>query len=216
MSRTFSKLLLTLAIVALPVQASQVSLAPAVMQAPANAHTQALSVSNLSDTPVRFQVEVRSWSQVDGKDVSEPTRAAMATPRIVEIPAGGTRAINLARLEGTGTAYFRLVLRQLPIADQPKNTLAFIAHHNLSVAFEDTTKEAPTLEATSAPGGYLLTNTGGTAARVSAMGPEGGKPWNQGALGWVLPGQSKFFAAPKQVPVLSVRLLAQTVSLQVR
>lgn len=227
MPTLFSKLVFALAFAALPALANvpspanqalapQISLAPAVLQAPGNATTQSVSVRNLGKTSIRFQVEVRSWTQTGGKDLSQPTRAAFASPRIVEIPAGSTRAINLSRLGGTGPAYFRLLLRQLPVAGQPKGTLDFLTNHNLSVAFEDTSKEVPPLEARSAPGGYMLTNTGRTATRVSALGPEGAKPWSQGTLGWVLPGQSKFFAAPAVVPVLSVRLLTQTVSLRVQ
>lgn len=197
-------------------QSPQVGLAPVVLIAPTQVRTQSLTISNPSTRAQRFQVEVLAWSQVDGKDRAEPTRDAMATPRIVEVPAGESRNINLVRLKGTGAAYFRLALRQLPDPDQTRNTLALITHHNLSVAFEDTTKTAPQLEAKAVPGGYLLTNRGRSAARLTALGPQGGKPWQTGALGWVLPGQSKFFQAPAQVSVLTVQVLDQALTVQVQ
>jgi fimbrial chaperone protein len=216
-SKLFSKLFLSIAFAAaLPASATQVSLSPVVLEAPVGARAQALSVKNPGKAPVRFQVEVLAWTQVDGKDGTAPTRAVMASPRIVEIPAGGTRAINVARLSGSGPAYFRLVLRQLPTADQPKGTMAFLTHHNLSVAFEDPTRVLPALEVKSAPGGYLFTNRGQRSARLSAVGPEGAKPWREGPIGWVLPGQSKFVEAPASVASLSVRVNGQTISLPVQ
>lgn len=197
-------------------RAPQVVLAPVILEAPTRARTQSLAISNPSAKALRYQVEVLAWSQVDGKDQATPTRDAMATPRIVEVPAGETRNINLVRLQGSGAAYFRLMVRQLPDPEQPKNTLALITHHNLSVAFEDASKAPPALEAKAVPGGYLLTNRGNAAARLTALGPQGGTPWRTGALGWVLPGQAKFFQAPDQVPLLAVQVQGQTLTLQVQ
>ena len=52
------------------------------------------------------------------------------------------------------------------------------------------TTEATTADLLTADG-LLLTNTGSTAARLTAVGPQGMPAWREGALGWVLPGQSK-------------------------
>ncbi|MGW6163715.1 hypothetical protein, partial [Bacillus altitudinis] len=49
----------------------------------------------------------------------------------------------------------------------------------------------PVLTARFTADGLLLTNTGSTAARLTAVGPQGMPAWREGALGWVLPGQSK-------------------------
>lgn len=217
MSNFFSNLFLALALIAaVPAAATQVSLSPVILEAPAAARAQAVSIHNPGKTAVRFQVEVLAWTQEGGKDATAPTSAVMASPRIVEIPAGGTRAINVARVRGSGPAYFRLMLRQLASPDQPKGTMAFLTNHHLPVAFEDATLGVPALEVQRAPGGYRFTNRGQRSARLSALGPAGGKPWLEGPLGWVLPGQSKVVEAPAAAAALSVRVNGQTMTLQVQ
>ncbi|CEH59879.1 conserved hypothetical protein [Xanthomonas citri pv. citri] len=59
------------------------------------------------------------------------------------------------------------------------------------MGFEDAKAGPPVLTARLTANGLLLTNTGPTAARLAAVGPQGMPAWREGALGWVLPGQSK-------------------------
>ncbi|MFE7603533.1 hypothetical protein, partial [Streptomyces sp. NPDC057494] len=95
------------------------------------------------------------------------------------------------RTQGIGTpGYYRVLLRQLP---QPSTAgqVQLLIHQNLPVGFEDAKAGPPVLRARFTAKGLLLTNFGPTAARVTAVGPQGMPAWREGALGWVLPGQSK-------------------------
>lgn len=177
---------------AAPAWAGNVSLFPTSIVAPALEKAGAVTLENHGDTPERFQVTVLDWSQdSSGQDVTSPAKAVIAAPSIVEIPPGSRRAVRLVRTQGVGTpAYYRVLLRQLP---QPSTAgrVQLLIHQNLPVAFEDVKPGLPVLTAHFTADGLLLTNTGPTAARLTAVGPQGMPAWREGALGWVLPGQSK-------------------------
>ncbi|MFW9374652.1 molecular chaperone [Xanthomonas perforans] len=177
---------------AVPAWAGNVSLFPTSIVAPAGQKSGALTLENHGKTPERFQVTVLDWSQdPSGQDVTSPATAVLAAPSIVEIPPGARRAVRLVRTQGVGTpGYYRVLLRQLP---QPSTAVQvqLLIHQNLPVGFEDAKAGPPVLRARFTADGLLLTNTGSTAARLTAVGPQGMPAWREGALGWVLPGQSK-------------------------
>ncbi|HDS1654373.1 TPA: molecular chaperone [Stenotrophomonas maltophilia] len=177
---------------AVPAWAGNVSLFPTSIVAPAGEKSGALTLENHGETPERFQVTVLDWSQdPSGQDVTGPAKAVIAAPSIVEIPPGSRRAVRLVRTQGVGTpGYYRVLLRQLP---QPSTAgqVQLLIHQNLPVGFEDAKAGPPVLMARFTPDGLLLTNTGSTAARLTAVGPQGMPAWREGALGWVLPGQNK-------------------------
>ena len=135
---------------------------------------------------------VLDWSQdPSGQDVTSPATTVLAAPSIVEIPPGSRRAVRLVRTQSVGApGYYRVLLRQLP---QPSTAgqVQLLIHQNLPVGFEDAKAGPPVLTARFTADGLLLTNTGSTAARLTAVGPQGMPAWREGALGWVLPGQSK-------------------------
>ncbi|MBH1713979.1 molecular chaperone [Stenotrophomonas maltophilia] len=176
---------------AVPAWAGNVSLFPTSIVAPAGEKSGALTLENHGKTPERFQVTVLDWSQDAGQDVTSPATAVLAAPSIVEIPPGSRRAVRLVRTQGVGTpGYYRVLLRQLP----PPSTagrVQLLIHQNLPVGFEDAKAGLPVLKARFTADGLLLTNTGPTAARLTAVGPQGLPAWREGALGWVLPGQNK-------------------------
>jgi len=177
---------------AAPAWAGNVSLCPTSIVAPAGEKAGALTLENHGETPERFQVTVLDWSQdPSGQDVTGPAKAVIAAPSIVEIPPGSRRAVRLVRTQGVGTpGYYRVLLRQLP---QPSTAgqVQLLIHQNLPVGFEDAKAGPPVLRARFTADGLLLTNTGSTAARLTAVGPQGMPAWREGALGWVLPGQNK-------------------------
>lgn len=177
---------------ATPAWAGNVSLFPTSIVAPAGEKAGALTLENHGNAPERFQVTVLDWSQdPSGQDVTSPAKAVLAAPSIVEIPPGSRRAVRLVRTQGVGTSgYYRVLLRQLP---QPSTAgrVQLLIHQNLPVGFEDAKAGLPVLKARFTADGLLLTNTGPTAARLTAVGPQGMPTWREGALGWVLPGQSK-------------------------
>lgn len=179
-------------LLAVPASAGNVSLFPTSIVAPAGEKAGALTLENHGETPERFQVTVLDWSQdPSGQDVTSPAKAVIGAPSIVEIPPGSRRAVRLVRTQGVRTpGYYRVLLRQLPRPSMA-GRVQLLIHQNLPVGFEDAKAGPPVLRARFTADGLLLTNTGPTAARLTAVGPQGMPAWREGALGWVLPGQSK-------------------------
>lgn len=179
---------------ALPTQAwaqpQGVSLFPVTLIAPAESRSQAVTLTNHGDQPIRYQVDAYRWTQTGGVDHHEATSDVLATPAIVEVPAHGSRVVRAMRVQGQGSAYYRLMIRELPAPLGEGSGVRMPVNHNLALAFEASSSTSPPLTVRAQAGGYLLTNTGTTAARLTAIGAPGQDPWRQGALGWVLPGSS--------------------------
>lgn len=154
--------------------------------------SQAVTLTNSTDKTTRYQADVYRWEQVDGRHVHAPTTDVLAAPALVEIPPHSTRVVRVIRVAGQGTAYFRLLLRELP---QPSNgsegsQVHMPLNHNLALAFEPSATVSPQVSAQALANGYLLHNAGDSAARLTSIGPDGSAAWRTGALGWVLPGSS--------------------------
>lgn len=192
MKKFFSISMLLACALQLPVfaQSQNVSIFPVTLVGGVETRSQAVTLKNHGTRPVRYQIDAYTWTQADGQHLHAKTGDVLATPAIVEIPPQGERVVRAMRVLGQGTAYYRLMIRELPEVTASGSTVRMPIHHNLALAFEPTHAPLPTLSAQPQPGGYLLTNPGTTAARVTAIGPDGGEPWRQGSLGWVLPGSS--------------------------
>ena len=167
-----------------------ISIYPVTLVAPAESRSHAVTLTNEGDKPIRFQVDAFQWSQVDGRNVHVASSDVLASPAIVEVPPKERRVVRAMRVQGQGTAYYRLLLRELPEPASVGQLVRMPTNHNLPLAFEPTSQVLPSLAATSQANGYLLTNSGATAARLTAIGAPGQEPWRKGALGWVLPGSS--------------------------
>lgn len=187
-------LLLCAALLSLPsaVFASSISLSPTSIVSSSQERSAALVLENRGDNAERYQVSVYAWSQTaDGQDVAVPTQDLMAAPSVIEIPAKSKRAVRVLRVREQGSpAYYRLLLRQLPSA-QPAGRMILLVNQDLPVAFEDPKAGEPVLSARFTTQGVLLSNDGAKAGRLTSIGPAGHAHWREGALGWVLPGQSK-------------------------
>ena len=171
-------------------QSQGVSISPVTLTAPLEARSQAVKLTNAGDKPIRYQIDAYHWAQVNGQHVHSVTADILAAPAIVEIPPKGSRVVRAMRVSGQGTAYYRLMIRELPEAAEEGSSVRMPLNHNLPLAFEPSSSTLPPLTAQAQAGGYLLTNSGTVAARVSSIGPSGAQPWRKGALGWVLPGSS--------------------------
>jgi fimbrial chaperone protein len=187
-------LLLCAALLSLPsaVFASSISLSPTSIVSGSQEKSAALVLENRGDSTERYQVSVYAWSQTaGGQDVAVPTQDLMAAPSVIEIPAKSKRAVRVLRVRGQDSpAYYRLLLRQLPSA-QPASRMRLLVNQDLPVAFEDPKAGEPVLSARFTTQGVLLSNDGAKAGRLTSIGPAGHAHWREGALGWVLPGQSK-------------------------
>jgi len=75
-----------------------------------------LTIKNDSDQPASIQVQVVSWSQVDGKDVYTPTRELLVAPPIVTIAARSEQVLRAAlrrQADATSELSYRIYLQEL-------------------------------------------------------------------------------------------------------
>ena len=76
----------------------------------------AMTIGNAEDAEVAVQAEVFAWSQVDGKDVYEPTRDVLVNPTIFRVGAQAQQIIRVGLRVPAGEREksYRIFLQQLP------------------------------------------------------------------------------------------------------
>ncbi len=87
--------------------------------------TGSLTVRNDGTEATTVQLELRQWSQQDGKEVLQPTEDLLATPPIFTVPAGGRQVIRVGlrqRPDVEQELTYRLLLQELPMASEEAGT----------------------------------------------------------------------------------------------
>ena len=82
----------------------------------------AVSLSNQAKDPVRLQVRIFRWKQVNGEEVLEPTRDVIANPPSMTIPGEQTYTIRVARISAapiTTEQSYRILIDELPSPINP-------------------------------------------------------------------------------------------------
>jgi len=194
--RLFTALLVAAFVSAPSAFASRVSLTPTALLGEPATKAHAVTLFNLDDLPVSYQVKAYRWTQQDGKDQLVETSDVLAAPSIVELPPKGRRVVRVIRVSGHGAVgYYRVIFQQLPKPRSGTGTganVSLLVNHSIPLGFETGQPDVRLTASLSPDGsGFRLTNTGTTAARVTTIGPSSGQSWREGALGWVLPGLSK-------------------------
>lgn len=175
-------------------EASSVSISPTALRAKDSTSSQTLTLTNKSGSPVSYQVQIYAWSQVAGRDVLVLTNEVVASPRIVEIAPNAKQVIRIIKpVPAVGkTSYYRAFARELPPLIKPtKSGITGPIYHNLPVSYEPVNASAPALALKRQGSELAVTNTGGTAARLSRVATTDGTVLAEGALGWSLPGSMK-------------------------
>lgn len=210
-------LLLTLCLVSLTANAANIGLMPLGARTVENDANQVLTLTNREAEPVKMQVRVFTWSQVDGHDVLVQTTALIATPGIVELPAGGKAKIRLRKL-GHGNA-FRVLVSELPkpISEQATQ-VGFRLEYSLPFLFEPAGAPQAVLVASRASGRVVLTNKGGHAAKITAVGPTAATPWpiTLPNAGWILPGSTMSISVPATTERIELVVDSKPLSLTVQ
>jgi fimbrial chaperone protein len=168
----------------------------------------AVSLANQSKVPVRLQIRIFRWRQLDGKEMLEPTRDVIANPPSMEIPAEQTYTVRIARIApapvGAEESY-RLIIDELPSPiDQaaPSNGVRMLLRTSLPVFF-NTKGAAPKIawRLWTANGTLNLeaANSGDRHIKLVGLmveGQQGKTKFNAaGANAYVLPGSTLRYAA---------------------
>lgn len=189
-----------LSLLALPVFAGQVRLAPSSFVLTSNAGPQSLTLSNPGDESVRYQVTALIMRNTpDGQVTLTPSHDLLVSPPMLEIKPHSRRTIRIANVHPSATpTYYRLSVRELPPPRNPLKTgMQLLVSYLVPVAYEPANAAPAQLTARlESDGSLLVSNHGGRRAAINAVGPVDGKPWRAGAMGWVLPGGALRYSLP--------------------
>lgn len=99
------------------VTAAGLQVSPITLNIAAERGANGLTLRNTGNKSIHAQVRVFEWRQQDGKDELQPTRALVASPPQLELPAGGQQLVRIVRLAAAPTATeasYRLIVDELP------------------------------------------------------------------------------------------------------
>lgn len=198
--RAAAVVVLALALVAGPADArGQLQTRQTGVELPPGARAGRLVLANTGDAPVAAQIRVYAWSQDGNDDQLVASQGLIASPPIIEIPAGGEQLVRLVR-PTTATVEqeqaYRVVVDELPgdtAGDGVTMRLRF-----LIPAFVRAADPAPVaLQCRLDRAALACRNTGGRAAQLGAsrLVDAGGRAVEitPGLLGYVLAGSARRF-----------------------
>ena len=102
-----------------PTLASTFNISPIRAQLNAGHRTEALTLTNVEDSPVVVQVRVVSWSQKDGVEQLQDTRELLSTPPVLQIAANSQQVIRVALRrdpDPTQELTYRVIFEEVPQA----------------------------------------------------------------------------------------------------
>lgn len=119
--------------------AASISVSPILIDRAASGNTAAVTLQTPGSEPVRIQLRVFRWTQVDGKDQLEPTRDVVASPPMLKIAPGTdytVRVVRLLKRPAAGEESYRLLIDQLPEPkDRKANQVNLVIRHSIPVFF---------------------------------------------------------------------------------
>lgn len=98
-------------------QASGLQVSPVLVEFSPTEQAQAIWLSNTGASPLRAQLRIRTWNQEDNQDVLMPAQDLVASPPIVQVPAGGRQLVRLIRSMPVASAQemsYRVLVDELP------------------------------------------------------------------------------------------------------
>lgn len=159
-------------------RASELEIAPVLLNLAPGQTSATIELRNRGDAPVTIQARPYLWSQALDEDVLTPTSEVILSPPIFTIPAGATQTMRLmlrrdARTDPAQDRSYRLLLDEVPAAGARTGQVAVTLRMSVPV-FAATVRSSPALawEATRSPGGEVVltaTNTGGAYVRVNGV-----------------------------------------------
>lgn len=122
-----------------PSQAASLRVAPIQLDLPSGTAASTVRVWNDDPATVRVQVRVFKWTQVNGRDVLEPTRDVVASPPMSTLAPGSENLVRVVRTSTRpvdGRESYRLLIDQLPDPQQRRpGTVNVLVRHAIPLYF---------------------------------------------------------------------------------
>lgn len=154
------------------VPAAGLQISPISLSVPADSRATEIWLRNNGEAVVHAQVRVYRWSQSGGEDVLTPDNQLIASPPMVEIPAGKQQLVRLVRVgllakPAAAERSYRLLVDELPVQHQEtsETSLRFVFRYSVPVFIVGTAKQKPELDwqvEVSAGNAWLVVRNAGT------------------------------------------------------
>ncbi|HEX7386948.1 MAG TPA: molecular chaperone [Castellaniella sp.] len=194
-----------------PSQAAGLQISPISLSIDANKKADEIWLRNAGDQVVHAQVRVYRWSQKDGNDVLTPGNELIASPPMVQIPAGQQQLVRLIRVgplssPAANERSYRLLVDELPVQQDQKTKAAlnFVFRYSVPIFIVGTADQKPKLSWQVQESGQrawlTVRNTGTSHVQLANVNftPNGGKQVVafRGLAGYVLPGDYRRLELP--------------------
>lgn len=203
--RLYLAALAALLLAAPAARASNFTVTPTEVNLSASATSALVTLRNGNKTPLRFEITLFKWSEDEkGQMQLEPSADVTFFPKLVELPASGSRNIRIGINPGMSRDIeqsFRIFVEELPDQSAPSaNTVAIRTKVGIPV-FVRPVKPVRTavIESVSVEGGKVRTrvrNTGNLHINVESIAVKGTgtAAFSKEGQGWyVLPGATRIF-----------------------
>jgi fimbrial chaperone protein len=203
MSRIITAAFAAACAAATPLAASAAALqvSPVLLQVRAPGSTTSMTLRNEGARPLTAQARVFRWTQVDGKDVLEPTNLVVASPPIVNLASRVDYAVRVVRTNRQAVAReeaYRLLVDEVPDESRRvQGTITLAVRHSIPIFFMPEDAAAPRLSWSVRNEGGRVTvtarNEGGRRVRISRLKVSDGTTmvsFGEGLIGYALAGSS--------------------------
>ena len=226
-------LALVLGMLSSPVSAiaSDLRVAPVIIEPLAGSRTTTVTLTNEETRPVRAQIRVQRWSQENGQDVLSPTKDVVASPPLATLKPNEQYLIRLVRISKTppkDEESYRILIDEVPNpADLRAGSVDLVLRQSIPAFFSDTPRRAPNVNWNVMQDGSQLwligRNTGDRRIRLADLGltANGISIYlHTGLFGYVLPGAEMRWPITSSTPLpmgtkLDMKAMADTGPMEV-
>lgn len=184
--------------------ATDLRVAPVMLEPLPGQRSTTLTIQNGEEKPVRVQVRVVRWTQVNGEEKLEPTTDVVATPQQTLLQPGQHHIIRIARTARTPIPTeecYRVLVDEVPDPDEARpSAVAMVVRQSIPVFFSDEADRVAAVDWAITRRGdqaeIVAHNRGARRLRLSdiVVGTDDGAIYEQaGLVGYVLPGATMRF-----------------------
>lgn len=209
--------------------AATLQVSPILIQFYKGTQAQPVWLTNEGETPLRAQVRVYRWTQVDNDDRLEITNDVVASPPVMEVDAGKRQLLRIVRrnlASVTEEESYRIIVDELPIAETPSsemsNGLTFLLRYSIPAFISPTAEPKMHLESEVVgevllnPPRVQIINNGKSRVRVARLTHEtkDGKTASliEGLVGYVLQKNQRTWDLPSSITLLPPGVLKMKIT----
>ncbi|QPC85450.1 fimbria/pilus periplasmic chaperone [Mesorhizobium sp. NBSH29] len=177
--------------------AASLGVSPVSLDLAANRRSATVRVENLGRSKASLQARMMKWTQVDGKNVLQPTQNVVVSPPLASIEPGVTYTFRILHKgkPTSGEETYRLLIDELPSVNvgRPSTSISMLVQQSIPVFFNNPDTLAKlTWDIKKTKNGYQLsaTNSGNRHSKIADI-KINNKLVKRGMAGYLLPGTTR-------------------------